>query len=344
MTVLTEMFDALRSARPEVLPSAFWEHYNQRNLAQLDQDGYDNFKRTIVLNYFTSIPMRRGDYQLAFLRRHLSPTKIAECLVRAALTPGHELFTWKQSRTYTFLTLLIWEYVRSVDRDGLLNRLTEPLDGNPPRIYKGGRLISQDIANSTLEFKSVMDTGIPPERIKTIIELGAGYGRTAYVFLSLMPRARYIIADIPPALYLSQTYLSRQFPDRKVFGFRPFSSYGEVADELEKADIAFLLPHQLDLLPDQSADLFLNISSLHEMRRDQIDHYFNEIERLTSGYLYLKQWKESQNPFDGLIVREGDYPVRPTWSRVYWRECRIHTRFFEALLDLRGHARHEVMA
>jgi putative sugar O-methyltransferase len=338
MNVLTEMFEALRAARPEVLPSAFWEHYNQKNLAQLDHDGYDNFKRTIVLNYFTSIPLRHGDYQLAFLRRHLPAAKMAECLLRAALTPRHSLFTWKQSRTFTFLTFLIWEYVASIDADGLLDRLAEPLDGNPPRIYKGGRLISQDIANATLEYKSIMDMGIPRERVKTIVELGAGSGRTAYVFLHLLPQARYIIADIPPALYLSQRYLTGQFPDRKVFPFRLFDCYRDVAAELEDADIVFLLPHQLELLPEQSADLFINISSLHEMRTEQIAYYFDQIERLTNGYLYLKQWKESRNPYDGLVVREGDYPLRRSWSRVFWRECRIHTKFFEALLDLRTDA------
>ena len=97
-------------------------------------------------------------------------------------------------------------------------------------------------------------------------ELGAGYDRNAHVLLSLLPGVRYVVIDIPPALYVAQRYLPSVFPDRKVFTWRTFESYPEIQSEFEHADLAFLLPSQIEMLPDGLFDLFVNISSLHEMR------------------------------------------------------------------------------
>ena len=92
-------------------------------------------------------------------------------------------------------------------------------------------------------------------------ELGAGYGRLGYVVLEALPESKYTILDIPPALYLSQRYLTAFFPERPAFRFRPFRSYEAIAEEFEAASLRFLAPHQLELLPAKSFDYFVNISS-----------------------------------------------------------------------------------
>jgi hypothetical protein len=163
-----------------------------------------------------------------------------------------------------------------------------------------------------------------------------------------MPHLRYIVVDIPPALYISQRYLAGQFPDRKVFRFRNFCDYSEVMDEFHESQIAFLLPGQLELLPDRTADLFLAIDSLHEMRPEQIEYYFDLIDRLTGRFFYFKCWKNTKIPYDNITLTEGDYPVRPHWFKVFWRDCKLLTfptwwdgkvvesTYFEALLSLAG--------
>ena len=81
-------------------------------------------------------------------------------------------------------------------------------------------------------------------------------------------------------------------------------------------------------------DLFLNISSLHEMRLDQIQAYFDLIDRLVSGFFYSKQWKVSRNPEDGIVVRMEDYPVPAHWRELYRRESKVQVHFFEALYSI----------
>jgi hypothetical protein len=89
----------------------------------------------------------------------------------------------------------------------------------------------------------------------------------------------------------------------------------------------------MELLPDKSIDLFLNISSLHEMLPAQVNYYLGQIDRLTKGLFYMKQWKQWYNAVDKVQVTEN-YPIPKHWLSVYWRECRVQTLFFEALFRI----------
>lgn len=332
---LNEMFESLLSlrTRKEILPSKYWVELNKKNLEQLEKYGYENFKKTIALNYFTWL-VQPADEQIRYLIKNLPVSSVVKNVFRALRSRKHEHFSWKQSLYYNFLTYMIWDYVSRNDNEHILDKLYEPNEGNPPAVYLSKELISQDLANSVLEFKSIMSSIVDKSSIQTIMELGAGYGRTAFVFLNIIPDLRYIIVDIPPALYLSQRYLSDQFQQKKIFKFKIFNDYSEIQEELDSSNIAFFLPNQLDLLPEKMVDIFINISSLHEMRFDQIEYYFNSIDRLTKKHFYFKQWKKSVIPFENITIEESDYPVRKQWSQIYWRECKVQTYFFEALFRL----------
>ncbi|MFH2101562.1 MAG: putative sugar O-methyltransferase [Candidatus Micrarchaeota archaeon] len=339
--VLKEMFDTLATAREEIRPSKFWEMQNKKNMEQLDSKGFENFKRTVSLNYFTWI-MSLGNSQMRFLRKNLPVHTVAKCNIMALVGPRHknisweskdgvfEDLPWKVATTYNAFMFMLWEYaMKSVPQ--VLEQVDEPELGNPFDIRYRGRLITQDLANSALEYDSIMSADIDRSKIKTVMELSGGYGRTSFVFAKMMPDAKYILVDIPPALYLAQRYFSEVFPDKKIFKFRKFSNFAEVRDEFEKADFVFLMPSQMELLPDNIADLTFTISSLQEMTHPQIRYYFKEIERLTSTYFYLKQWKRWENTTDNIVVKEEDYPVPENWDQIYRRECRVQTEFFEAL-------------
>lgn len=330
---IDEMFDGLRNAPQETLPSKYWEELNRKNLSQLAEEGYENFKRTIARSYFTWI-VRPGDLQIRWLRERLSIGAVMGAAFRTLFSRNHPPLTWAQSKSYSYLTRLLWEWGSANDPDHLFGRLQEPPEGNPPRVYRKGRLVSQDLMNSLLEFRSILAPEVDRSRVRSILELGPGYGRTAFVFLSLLPGVRYILSDIPPALAISERYLSGLFKDRKIFPYRPFDHYEEVRAEFEAADLAFLLPHQLRLLPEKSVDLFINISSLHEMRLDQIRYYFDVLGRLVRTYFYFKQWRESKIPFEDVTIREADYPIPREWKKIYWRPCAVQEYFFEALFEI----------
>ena len=219
------------------------------------------------------------------------------------------------------------------DELGLLDgRVQEPRIGNPLIVRYRGSMLSQDLCNSVPEFYRVVGR-LPAGagRAPLVAELGAGYGRLAFVFLNAMPEVRYCIIDIPPALCLAQWYLTTVLPGVAAFRFREFSAFDEVREEFEDATLLFLAPHQIELLPPKTFDGFVNISSLHEMPGAQIRNYLEQIDRLTAGVFYTKQWRVSHMPAHGDPIGEHDYPVPSHWTVLFHRRHPFHRRFFEAM-------------
>jgi len=322
------MFNEMESARKEIRQSKLWERMNKQFLEWLSSYGYDNFKQTLGFWYF-AFSYKSNSPVYSGLKRNLPIAK--RIIVWSRILKKHQLLSLPRSLSYNLTTGLLWEYDKQ-RYPSVCKELEEPLDGNPPRLYDNKKLISQDLANSIIEYESIMQQiKFAP---KTMMELGGGYGRTAFVFLKLHKKIRYIFCDIPPTLWVAQTYLSSVFKQRKIFKFRHFDDYKKVKGELESSDIIFLTPNQLEMLPDKSADLFINISSLHEMRRDQIAYYFNQINRLTKGFFYFKEWKVSNNSDDNLVIRENEYPIPKKWKKLYHREALYPSLFFEAMYKI----------
>lgn len=338
---LPAMLEEIRHAPAIVRPSRFWEHLTELNLQQLEDGGFAEFKRTINRNYFQfQLTSPRSPEYRAVLRawmRHPRVAPLAASLAEPLDVPGAGVSSLRQAannKAYAVYLALLWEYVRRRDSHRLLERLEEPLLGRPVYLDYRGRRVSEDLCNSVLEFTAIAD-GIPSrERIGSVIELGAGYGRLAWVFLSALPEVRYIVVDIPPALAIAERYLSSLFAERRVFGFRHFDSHEEIAEEMQAAQIVFLTPNQLDLLPPQRADLFVNVSSMHEMRQEQIDHYFGVIDTHCAGRVYSKQWQRSQNEHDGVVIAHDDYPVPAHWRVSFDRAHPVQVAFFEALYEV----------
>jgi len=326
---LERMFAALDKGDEVFRPSAFWQTINARNVADLRESGLDNFKRTLARTYFT-FTFFTDSAQFRFLARR---TKLRDwpAVLSGALSLRDDQLSLPSLASLSILTKMLWLYTLRRDSGALLQNISEPAYGSPFDIRVAGKLVSQDLANSVLEFQSICSDMAPGFEPRRVVELGAGYGRNAFVFLNVFPKLKYAIVDIPPALYVSQQYLRAVFEGEKIFAFREFENYAEIAEEYEASRLAFLLPHQARLLPAKSCDVFVNISSLHEMLPKQIAAYLELVDRLTSGWFYMKQWKASRNIFDGVVIREDDYPIPQTWRQVYKRPAAVQTKFFEAL-------------
>lgn len=205
---------------------------------------------------------------------------------------------------------LLWWHATRVDPDHLEPRLAEPAVGNPIPVHLDDRMISQDLANSLREFRRFQRYLAGSERT-TLAELGAGYGRLGYLAITAS-FCRYWVVDIPPALAVAEWYLSRCFPDCRIFRWRPFTAWDSVANEIAQADIAFFTVDQLALFPDKSVDVFASISTIHEMTPDQIKAYMALQFRAASRAVYTKNWTRwfnhlDQNSFEStsIVAPEG---------------------------------------
>ncbi|MGL4243038.1 MAG: putative sugar O-methyltransferase [Beijerinckiaceae bacterium] len=325
---------------PAFLPSAFWRDINNKNMAMLEADGIDNFKRTLSQNYYNWLitypfhPQLKHLFRGWLTRPALTPfTARLEDIdnIKTTISNGPIALNWKKKLVYRTFVALVWDAMRREDRAGLWRSLSEPEIGNPIRLRQGGRLISQDLANSIVECGVIADClrRLPPQagRAARVAEIGAGSGRLAHVFAATQP-GQYFIFDIPPALFVSQWYLSQIFGEEAVFRFRPFARLEDVADEMAKARVVFLTSNQIRLFPDRYFDVVASISTLPEMRPDQVTLFIEQFRRLARGHVFLKQWNSWRNDLDGYRLSKEDVDLGSDFELTLDRTDPINIEFF----------------
>lgn len=324
--------------------SRFWDNLNRLNIEWLRSDGLENFKRTVNNNYFNWMVNVHSTYFRTIVGRYLrsiwrSPQRLWRIFDADMNDIWHRTYlshsnngTTIQRRLYALYVVALDQFTHDSDEFGLYKNLSEPQLGNPLSVRLGDRFISQDLANSYLEYNFIRKSlGEKFKSMHVIAEIGAGYGRLAYL-LHLLKQGtthKLILIDLPPALMVSQWYLRSVFPSTICMEYRNFENFEEIRDEFEQSEICFLLPHQLALLPDKSLDLLINISSLQEMSRAQINHYYDLIDQ-KAHHFYTKQWLFWENPEDKMQVPAIIYPTKPHWKLKNARVNPVHNEFFEA--------------
>lgn len=337
---MKKMFGVMKKSNPVYHPSLLWEEKNRDHLEQLRTRGYDNFKRTLGAAYSSSeIVSPVDDWFMSLFSKWLKNPTLDVLTTKFEGEMYHERPTGKtelnrrQLFFYRLFVSMLWEYTKKVDKENLLEELEEPSIGNPPRVFYKGKLISQDLCKSILDYYAITNHLPTTHKNLTIAEIGTGYGRTAYVFLKSI-RCKYVCFDIPPALYVCQRYLSAVFSDFKIFKFRDFKKYSEIKSEYENADICFFTPNQMELLPKREFDLVINIASLAEMRMNTIKRYFYLIDRYCRGYFYTQQYLKAKNPYKDTQITYRDYPTPPSWKSIFFRKHPIRPNAFEALYEV----------
>jgi putative sugar O-methyltransferase len=296
-------------------PSRFWQQLATEHARDLERYGADAIKRHQALRYFTwgwRWRSLRESRQMRYLLAHSAPSSLARALVTPASLADADWTGVSWSRRdrwlYTFATRLLWEHARRHDTFRVLDH-PEPELGRPLPVNWRGRLISQDLANAALEATAV-GRALDGTQPSSIVEVGAGYGRTAYALLNSFPDATYTIVDIEPALSIARWYLEQLFPRER---------------------LRFLAPDETNDLADGSIDLVVSISSLHEMRLDQVERYLELFDRIAQGgTVYLKQWSRWANPADGITVDFAEYPIPPAWTRLFNAAAPVQTNFRQA--------------
>lgn len=335
---------------PEIFhASKFWEKLNQLNIEWLKSDGIDNFKRTVNNNYFNWMVSTKSDYFRNVARHFFSkimrhPAKLFSLISTNISEMSHRTYvststqtSYFQRKIYALYLLFLYEYVKERDEFGLFDKLEEPLAGNPIILEKKGKRISQDISNSYMEYSYIRHAlGNDFSKIKTVAEIGGGYGRLSYLFHLVHQKegVKIILIDLPPALLVAQWYFRQVFPEAKIMGYRNFTNFSEIERDFKLSSICFFLPHQLELIPEGTIDLLINVSSLQEMSRHQINKYYALIDE-KAKYFYTKQWTLWENPDDKITVPALIYPTRPDWVLVNARINPVHTAFFEAMFKVR---------
>ncbi len=325
---------------PLFSPSAFWKDLCEKHSALIKQHGFDRFKHTINFQYGQWPVCSFRDPQIRHLLRQLIKCghfPYIALISRLQDVPSIECSGWSPScaSAYKFYVGLLWQLATARDHLGCLNRCHESDIGGPIRVTYRGRLITQDLAQSSFELNCITDHS-QGHKFRRIAEVGGGGGRFAFLFMHMYPDAAYSIFDIPPALAISQTFLSHALGKGRVIQFD-----GARANAVARSGLptpgrtAAFLPYSLLDFPDRYFDLFINVSSFDEMLPEQVNWYFDSIDRKCSGWLYLKGYASRSGSDRTRPWGLRQFPYRDRWQLVYEGVDAVQPAFLERVYDLR---------
>ncbi|MBL4657162.1 MAG: putative sugar O-methyltransferase [Flavobacteriales bacterium] len=255
--------------------SQLWEHINQTTITTKNIDDLTNFKSGSV---------------------------------------NHKLALWNpQTNGVRYLKALIYNLSASLSEDNW-DRLQKTKNrdfGNPLTVNFKGYDICLDYLQAVHELEFINEninlTG------KTILEIGAGYGRTCHTILSNHDIKRYFIIDLDNCLLLAKKYLE------------------QVLDNTNYLKIHFISITDIDRIQDNKFDLAFNIDSLAEMEEEVVKYYLEYIANNCSAF-YVK------NPVGKYLDKSLN--TQPEDDKV--KSMALNTGVLRDVIDI--HNNHEVEA
>jgi len=159
-----------------------------------------------------------------------------------------------------------------------ISKLVRPAVGNPYSYTMEGNVIfpGADYHYTFSEKISILLRNIINP---TILELGGGFGGMAYYCLRDIFNLKYICVDLPENAALQAYFLKSHFPDKKI------RLHGENFQKND-FDVLIIPSYAIELLSENSTNLFFNSYSLAEMGLETIDKYINIISKITEDYIY----------------------------------------------------------
>ena len=338
----------------------FWHQLDKTNLSDeivditnrfIKSESYSwtsKFWRHLIINHYNHIintqksgdPLSaiRADYSGFSFMDDYSINKSCENLndkvkLNIDLFKKHTDLSTTQSIYYNFVLLILYENIKSKKIFNEYSKIKKEiyLKYNP-QLMIDKNPITQYMLISLLEYERIKNLSNNLDGSLNILELGAGYGRTANMVLSLSENVKYVIADLPPSIYFSKKNLSEFFPNKKIATAFEISNKNEMMDAYKKNDVLFIFPHQISLFEKKTFDVSVALGVLCEMDKDQIINYMKIFESVSCS-LYFKVWETSGLPYSFYkyysVHKKEDYAIKESWKQHFKDRCIIPSNVFE---------------
>ncbi len=163
---------------------------------------------------------------------------------------------------------------------------------------------------------NILNCYMPLENVQSAIEIGAGNGNLLALFFQKLNNVQLIDIDLPETIAIASVFLADMFPNAKIL----------LPNEVKSAnfsnfDFVFLTPNQINLLPDNSADICINTDSFQEMTHEQIDEYFKLVQRVVknNGHFFTRN-RVDKIPWgtNSFLLRDSSGPPPNIFSEYPW--------------------------
>jgi putative sugar O-methyltransferase len=159
---------------------------------------------------------------------------------------------------------------------------------------------------------------------RVVAEIGGGYGGLACKMKQMFPDALVCMFDLPEVCPTQIYYLSRRYPDARIFDHVTFKREGIDALLTGDWDFAVLPGWVIEALPEDSLDLAANTRSMMEMNRDVVTFYMEQLNRTVrpGGIFYCVNRYEKAKTDLPIRIKEYDFDAHwylaisePVWDQ-----------------------------
>ena len=302
---------SMKAQKPIYQPTAFWAAASERIAHDLIQAGIAEFRRNpTVTSYFVpkySGPASGLNHAQAELLTHALHEQHPQAT--KAHQAWHHFVSGQQAALADYRVLLSGDRPQQLPH---LQHFSESEFGHPiEQFVWNGQRYSRSSLNYLLGLcflKAHLGDDVP----RTVLEIGGGFGTLGEIWAqSDIPGWKYIDIDIPPTQFVADQYLKAVLGERQVTGFNDIPSQQNIAiSDLKNASV--LCSWQIEQLQGE-VDLFVNFISFQEMEPDVVANYLNQVDRLKSRWVLLRNMREGkQIQKDGHVgvktpIRSDDY-------------------------------------
>ena len=320
---LVDLVNYYISSKSFEFSSRFWNILNIAHLNQIKQFGIENFASTVAMHYFTTIAY--DDKKIQNILNYIVNTNINPSEYSNELFKRQINIDFTHSVNHNIILNLLYTYIKHNNYNHYIKRLEKNnfLIDKVPNIKIDNLLLTQDKLNSILEFiniKKILDN-IESSSFN-ILEIGAGSGRTTETIISLLEqdkKIKYVIVDIPPAIYINFLRMKNNYPNKKIALALNIDSQESLREMYDENDIILILPHQLNYFLNKDFDITIAIDCLHEMDKKIIKFYMDTVHRI-SGHLYYKVWNKTHVPyaFNNFLSAKDKkgYQIKSSWKLI----------------------------
>ena len=291
-TALLElMLEDMENADVLYRPTNFWQSGLSDIVNDLRKQGFDNFRSHKSANSFyvpiytdeKLYPLARPFISLLRPFRFLQRIRRLEAIFNRALdgTTTAECH-YKTFRGSLQSTELPWA------------DLSEGMVGSGDQYEFEGRHYSRSFLNYLLGL-NFLQKNVNANNVRTVLEIGGGYGTLGEIFLNSYSDSFYLDIDIPPVAAVASFYLSQTFGEDSVLTYERSREMQEIdiGELRKKYRCAVLCPWQLPRLTGQ-ADLFVNFISFQEMEPNIVENYIKHVQPLTRSFVLLRNSKHGK--------------------------------------------------
>jgi len=285
--LLKQMLDDQDKCDNLYKPTNYWAHYEKQFLPELRRYGLRDFRRrrASVLNSFGATDLKLNA-QIEFQPRIRGRSKVTKYLN----TVFSELpFVSLTGSPINFDDVTLYFYSRVKAKfDALklnLDMCPTSRFGNPEDLLEVNEgLWSREHLQYCSMFADATRYISFYER-STICELGPGMGRNIEVMAHLLPGATFLVFDIAPQLYVSNSYLQAVFGSR-VIPYRDAVSLKPGPDQI-KGQIIIMPSWKVPEWASCKIDVFWNSASFQEMEPEVVRNYLGLVSQMGPESIYI---------------------------------------------------------